>query len=89
MSPGYAAAPDRVAEGGVDQVGAGSLRILPTTADVDDVPHGHALLLTMGGRRRVVLSTGAADRAVRRAHGRGDVVSVELVRLVPVGGERS
>lgn len=49
-----------------------------------DVPEGHALLLRVNGRRRLVLSVAAADRALERAKGRGDHASVELVALVPV-----
>ena len=49
-----------------------------------DIAEGHALLLRVDGRRRLVLSVAAAERALERAGRRGVAASVELVRLLPV-----
>lgn len=76
--------------GRFDQVGAGSSTILPTTSGArrDDVPDGFALLVRVttprGTRRGLVLSLAAAQRREAAALERGQGVSVELVRLVPV-----
>ncbi|QAY62904.1 hypothetical protein ET495_06200 [Xylanimonas allomyrinae] len=91
--PRHADAPGRRTEGEgfTDQVGAGSLPILPTAPDVD---HDTAavffrtsfavLVRGKSVRRHLYFNLPAAERAVRRALARGDRADLVLVRLVPV-----
>lgn len=81
-------------EGRSDQVGAGSpLSVVPDPdrqAEADDLFRDCFAVLVRGKacRRHLYFNLPAAERAVRRATSRGDVASMTLVRLVPVGGGR-
>jgi hypothetical protein len=75
-------------EGRNDQVGAGSLPILPI-ADETDAAFRYSYAVLVHGksvRRRLYLNLPSAEGAVRRAHDRGDEAHMVLVELVPVAG---
>lgn len=85
----HAAAPGRETEGGAQIEAGGPLPIVGgTPSDSDD---GAAFfrdcfaVLVRGKTVRRHLYLPAAERAVRRARGRGDVAEMVLVRLVPIG----
>lgn len=74
-------------EGRNDQVGAGSLPILPSTDhDAAEFFRTSFAVLVRGKRvhRHLYFNLPAAERAVRRAHDRGDAADMILVELVPV-----
>jgi hypothetical protein len=75
-------------EGRNDQVGTGSLPILPSDDEASAAfRHGHGVIVYgKSVRRRVYLNLPAAEGALRRAHDRGDEAYMVLVELVPVVG---
>jgi hypothetical protein len=79
-----------------DRVGTGSTPILATSTPntTDDVSaqtyftNCHAVVVFgKVARRRLYFSLHSAERAVERAHARGDHAEMILVELVPVRGE--
>lgn len=64
----------------------GLVPILPPASDTETAfRHAYAILVRgKAVRRHLFLSLPAAERAVRRAHGRGDSAEMILVELVPV-----
>ena len=80
---------DEVEEGG----STGSILAESTDNGYDDAPaaeyfRGAYAVLVRGRtvRRHLYFNLPAAERAVKRAHARGDLADLVLVRLVPVQG---
>lgn len=90
-NPRHAGAPGLQTEGGAENQAGGPLPIVGgTPSDSDDgaVFFRDCYAVLVRGktvRRHLYFNLPAAERAVRRARGRGDQADMVLVQLVPIG----
>jgi hypothetical protein len=88
MRPPKKAQPEIPAKASKESIAAGT-HISPSPEVVSRFKDAYAVLVIgKVARRHVFFGLPAAQKAVERAHGRGDYAELVLVQIVPVGGAR-
>jgi len=88
MRPQEEAQPEIPAKASNESVATGT-DLLPSTKIISSFKDAYAVLVIgKVARRHVFFGLPAAQKAIDRAHARGDYAELMLVQIVPVGGAR-